>query len=35
MTKDLIHCLEPARRGKGSPGRINAGKLTGQKPALK
>jgi integrase len=35
MTQDLIHCLEPTRRGKGSPRRINAGKLTGQKPALK
>jgi integrase len=35
MTQDLIHCLEPNRRGKGSPRRINAGKLTGQKPALK
>jgi hypothetical protein len=35
MTQDLIHCLEPTRRGKGSPRRINAGKLTDQKPALK
>jgi len=35
MTQDLIHCLEPTRRGKGSPRRVNAGKLTGQKPALK
>jgi len=35
MTQDLIHCLEPTRRGKGSPRRITAGKLTGQKPALK
>ncbi len=35
MTEDLIHCLEPTRRGKGSPRQINAGKLTGQKPALK
>jgi integrase len=35
MTEDLIHCLEPTRRGKGSTRRITAGKLTGQKPALK